>query len=146
MEVKKKIGYLPETPPLYPEMEVHEYLHFVAQLKRAPLSIADRVRAIPGVAAVEPGSEFVADVGDQRQLLLVQELGDLLDQPGLADLIGDFREDDRATVVLAFFDVRLAAHHDRTAPGGVGAADAGLTKDQAAGRKVRTLHMLHQPF
>src|SRR5215813_13023067 len=32
-EVKKRIGYLPETPPLYPEMEVHEYLTFVARLK-----------------------------------------------------------------------------------------------------------------
>ena len=27
MEVKRRIGYLPETPPLYPEMEVCEYLH-----------------------------------------------------------------------------------------------------------------------
>ena len=33
MEVKKRIGYLPETPPLYPEMEVIEYLNFVGQLK-----------------------------------------------------------------------------------------------------------------
>jgi ABC-2 type transport system ATP-binding protein len=33
MEVKKRIGYLPETPPLYPEMEVSEYLHFVGKLK-----------------------------------------------------------------------------------------------------------------
>jgi ABC-2 type transport system ATP-binding protein len=33
MEVKKRIGYLPETPPLYPEMEVSEYLNFVGQLK-----------------------------------------------------------------------------------------------------------------
>ena len=33
MEVKKRIGYLPETPPLYPEMEVVEYLMFVGKLK-----------------------------------------------------------------------------------------------------------------
>lgn len=33
MEVKKRIGYLPETPPLYPEMEVGEYLTFVGNLK-----------------------------------------------------------------------------------------------------------------
>jgi ABC-2 type transport system ATP-binding protein len=33
MEVKKRIGYLPETPPVYPEMEVHEYLEFVARIK-----------------------------------------------------------------------------------------------------------------
>jgi ABC-2 type transport system ATP-binding protein len=33
MEVKKRIGYLPETPPVYPEMEVSEYLEFAGQLK-----------------------------------------------------------------------------------------------------------------
>ncbi|MGI8991437.1 MAG: ABC transporter ATP-binding protein [Bryobacteraceae bacterium] len=33
LEVKKRIGYLPETPPLYPEMEVVEYLTFVGRLK-----------------------------------------------------------------------------------------------------------------
>jgi ABC-2 type transport system ATP-binding protein len=33
LEVKKRIGYLPETPPLYPEMEVAEYLTFVGRLK-----------------------------------------------------------------------------------------------------------------
>ena len=33
MEVKRRIGYLPETPPLYPEMEVAEYLTFVGKLK-----------------------------------------------------------------------------------------------------------------
>lgn len=33
MEVKKRIGYLPETPPVYPEMEVGEYVSFVGKLK-----------------------------------------------------------------------------------------------------------------
>jgi ABC-2 type transport system ATP-binding protein len=33
MEVKKRIGYLPETPPIYPEMETSEYLQFVGSLK-----------------------------------------------------------------------------------------------------------------
>ena len=32
-EVKKRIGYLPETPPLYPEMRTEEYLSFVGSLK-----------------------------------------------------------------------------------------------------------------
>jgi ABC-2 type transport system ATP-binding protein len=32
-EVKKRIGYLPETPPLYPEMRTAEYLAFVGSLK-----------------------------------------------------------------------------------------------------------------
>ncbi len=33
MEVKKHIGYLPETPPLYLEMRTAEYLAFVGKLK-----------------------------------------------------------------------------------------------------------------
>jgi len=33
IEVKKRIGYLPETPPVYPELLVYEYLSFVADLK-----------------------------------------------------------------------------------------------------------------
>ena len=37
-EVKKRIGYLPEAPPLYPEMSVEDYLNFVARLKNVPSS------------------------------------------------------------------------------------------------------------
>lgn len=33
MEVKKRIGYLPESPPLYPEMDTVEYLAFVGRIK-----------------------------------------------------------------------------------------------------------------
>jgi ABC-2 type transport system ATP-binding protein len=36
LEVKKRIGYLPESPPLYPEMEIDAYLTFVAKLKGIP--------------------------------------------------------------------------------------------------------------
>src|SRR5580765_1368766 len=36
MEVKRRIGYLPETPPVYPEMEVIEYLDFVGRIKGVP--------------------------------------------------------------------------------------------------------------
>lgn len=36
LEVRRRIGYLPENPPLYPEMTVESYLHFVAKIKGAP--------------------------------------------------------------------------------------------------------------
>src|SRR5579862_764539 len=36
MEVKRRIGYLPESPPVYPEMEVIEYLEFVGRIKGVP--------------------------------------------------------------------------------------------------------------
>jgi ABC-2 type transport system ATP-binding protein len=36
VEAKRRIGYLPETPPLYPDMTVREYLQFVARIKGVP--------------------------------------------------------------------------------------------------------------
>lgn len=36
LKVRKLIGYMPETVPLYPEMRVNEYLRFRAKLKRVP--------------------------------------------------------------------------------------------------------------
>ncbi len=33
LEVRRRIGYLPEVPPLYPEMTVDSYLNFVAKIK-----------------------------------------------------------------------------------------------------------------
>lgn len=38
LKVKQSIGYLPELPPLYPDMCVKEYLEFVASLKKVPKS------------------------------------------------------------------------------------------------------------
>lgn len=53
MEVKKRIGYLPETPPVYPEMEVIEYLKFVGRLKGIPSrDIARRVDEVMERCAV----------------------------------------------------------------------------------------------
>jgi ABC-2 type transport system ATP-binding protein len=36
VEAKRHTGYLPETPPLYPDMTVREYLQFVAKIKGVP--------------------------------------------------------------------------------------------------------------
>lgn len=44
LEVKRRIGYLPEMPPIYPEMETAEYLKFVGKLKG--LSRADLQKRI----------------------------------------------------------------------------------------------------
>ncbi len=38
LEVKKRIGYLPENPPVYPDMTVNEYLAFVGRIKGVPRS------------------------------------------------------------------------------------------------------------
>ncbi|MDX2244880.1 MAG: ABC transporter ATP-binding protein [Leptolyngbyaceae cyanobacterium bins.302] len=44
MAVRQRIGYLPETPPLYTEMTVEGFLHFVAQIKG--VSAGDRSRNV----------------------------------------------------------------------------------------------------
>ena len=80
MEVKKRIGYLPETPPLYPEMEVREYLTFVGKLKGLRggdvrkrvdyvierCNVADEVGA--GIVAVEEVEKL--DKGNHRPTLM----------------------------------------------------------------------------
>src|SRR5262249_15521121 len=49
----KRIGYLPETPPLYPEMTVSAYLTFVAQIKGVPpTEIPNRVAEAMRMATV----------------------------------------------------------------------------------------------
>jgi ABC-2 type transport system ATP-binding protein len=42
IEAKRRTGYLPETPPLYPEMTVREYLQFVARIKIKGISSTER--------------------------------------------------------------------------------------------------------
>lgn len=53
---KRSIGYLPELPPLYPDMGVEEYLFFCARLKRVPKgereSQVDRVMEMTDTGAV----------------------------------------------------------------------------------------------
>jgi ABC-2 type transport system ATP-binding protein len=46
IEAKKRTGYLPETPPLYPDMTIREYLLFVAKIKGLRKDIASRVNEV----------------------------------------------------------------------------------------------------
>ncbi|MBI3951259.1 MAG: ABC transporter ATP-binding protein [Acidobacteria bacterium] len=61
MEVRKRIGYLPENPPLYPEMTIQSYLDFVARIKNVP---SEKRRA-----SVDRALEMCR-VQDQRQMLI----------------------------------------------------------------------------
>ena len=46
INAKKKIGYLPETPPLYMDMTVSEYLNFVFELKKVKLNKQAHIKEI----------------------------------------------------------------------------------------------------
>ncbi|HYV46783.1 MAG TPA: ABC transporter ATP-binding protein [Myxococcaceae bacterium] len=56
LEVKRRIGYLPETPPLYVEMTARGYLRFISRLKGVPRKQfkdeLDRVAKATGIADV----------------------------------------------------------------------------------------------
>lgn len=44
--VRESIGYLPETPPLYPELTVREYLNFVAKVKGVSGNLSEAVNEV----------------------------------------------------------------------------------------------------
>jgi len=78
LEVKQRIGYLPETPPLYPEMEVIEYLTFVGKLKGVPKAdLAKRVDEVIERCAV----------GDVREKLISKLSKGYRQRVGLAQAI-----------------------------------------------------------
>lgn len=54
MEVRRRIGYLPENPPVYYDMRVGAYLDFVARIKNVPPEKrAERVSAALAMAKIE---------------------------------------------------------------------------------------------
>ncbi len=61
LEVRRRIGYLPENPPLYPDMSVASYLDFVARIK----GVASAARAGRVDAALE-----MANITDKRKELI----------------------------------------------------------------------------
>ena len=46
IDAKRNTGYLPETPPLYPDMTVKDYLRFVAKIKGVRGNVNDRVNDV----------------------------------------------------------------------------------------------------
>ncbi len=54
VEIRRRIGYLPENVPLYPEMRVREYLSFRARLKGVPRTrLAGRLEAVRSMCGLE---------------------------------------------------------------------------------------------
>ena len=78
LELKKHIGYLPETPPLYPEMTVESYLDFVGRLKGiASADVSGRIENV-----VEKCS-----LGDVRRKLIAQLSKGYRQRVGLAQAL-----------------------------------------------------------
>mgnify|MGYP006280930353 CR=1 FL=1 len=89
-EIKAMIGYLPESPPLYPEMTVKEYLRFVGELKKVPKKeIRERMdRSMETVKIVDVQGRLVKNLskGYRQRVGLAQALMNnpeilILDEP-----------------------------------------------------------------
>ena len=78
MEVRRRIGYLPETPPLYFDMTVSSYLDFVARIKNVPVE----KRAQQVEAAME-----MAGLAEQQDQLIKRLSRGYKQRVGLAQAI-----------------------------------------------------------
>jgi len=78
LEVRRRIGYLPENPPLYPDMTVGAYLDFVARIKNVPAEKrADRVAdALKKTNIVDKRTELIKRLsrGYKQRVGLAQAL------------------------------------------------------------------------
>lgn len=78
IEVKKRIGYLPETPPVYPEMYVDDYLRFVANLKGVDRAKVEKMvnSALEKTSLVEVRSRVIGNLskGFRQRVGLAQAL------------------------------------------------------------------------
>ena len=90
LEAKRRIGYLPETPPLYPELTVRGYLKYVSELKGVPRakvkSEIDRVAQGTGIIPELDRLTGVLSKGYRQRVGIAQAmLGDpallILDEP-----------------------------------------------------------------
>jgi ABC-2 type transport system ATP-binding protein len=59
-EVRKRIGFLPENPPLYMDMTVHDYLNYAGELRQ--MSKAEIKKRLPDVLELTDLKEVVYDV------------------------------------------------------------------------------------
>jgi ABC-2 type transport system ATP-binding protein len=78
LEVRKRIGYLPEKAPLYLDMRVREYIEFVAHLKGVPKNIfasdVDRALELCGLGTVRNRTIGKLSKGYQQRVGIAQAI------------------------------------------------------------------------
>ncbi len=120
IQARRRIGYLPEHPPLYPEMRVDEYLRFAAAIRDVPRAQRrERVdRAISACGLLDTRGRVIATLskGYRQRVGLAQAIVHepevlILDEPTagldpvqvveIRRLIRELAEEERRTVILS---------------------------------------------
>src|SRR5215217_1591075 len=89
---------------------------------------------------------LVAQVGDVLELAVLDELGDLLEQIALVDLVGDLRDDDLGPVALDLLGVGPRLHAHGAPAGRDRVADTAEAHDRTPRREIGSLDVLGYPL
>ena len=116
------LGRAPVDQHVHVEGEAHlevgvaeEHAHQHLGVHRAGAGFEDEAHVL---------GAFVADVGEDRDLLQLDEFGEALDQLGLLHLVGDFGDDDLPLAAAEVLDPPFRAEAEGAAAGAVGFGDA----------------------
>ena len=109
--------------------ELEQAFHQQRRIDRTRTRFEDNAHVLGG---------FVAHVGKERQLLLVHQLGDALDEPHLLHLPRNLGDDDLIGAAAGLFGFPACAQAERAAAGRIGFGDGfGRIDNETAGREIR---------
>jgi hypothetical protein len=151
-EVDEQLAHVeqPEHTRALVDDRQHDHAEAVLQLGVLVQVVQDHLRRL-ALAHIHDDAHavavaLVAHVDDALDALLVAELGDLLDQVRLVDLIRDLGDDDRFLVALAGLDLGARAHDHLAAAGAIRVLDPRAAADEAGGREVGPVDARHHAF
>ena len=158
LAARRAVGYLPETPPLYPEMSVTGYLEYVARIKDVPRrqrrAAVDRALERCGLAEVRRRVIGALSKGYRQRVGLAQAIVHdpavlVLDEPTVGldplqireirSLIAQLAREEKHTVILSTHilpEVEAICRRVIMVAGGRKVVDAPLAELVAGGRSL----------